>query len=451
MLGSLSRWRRSCARLVGGLLTSSLLALAGAGEVPAQELPPAAPAALPPAVTVTALDLAACRQLALQHQPGVAAARASLAAAVARAQALDHLRVPTLLARDLPTRRKQSALGVTIAEAGVRVAENNTLYGVTYSYLSYLYASQQLRVVDNARNDLRALRKVVEQAVKEGTRRDLSARDVEKLDVYLLVAEGRREEAVQGAERARSALREALGIGPDHPVVLAQDRLLKAPVTPDRQQAVDFAVSRRPEMVMALYGAEVAGLEVCAQQARRCLPTVPTFAAGGDLHAQPLPAGSYDADYKPGAVGPEMPVTLNGSRADRVEVARLYTARAGAVVDKTRNLLALEAEQAYLRWAEATGKLGKYEQAAKQARALFKQMQAQFTPTDTKMALDPLLNNAILSTQLTAQVNEARYRQLLALAELERVTAGGLCAGLDTAPTVPEDENGVANRNNKKN
>ena len=45
-----------------------------------------------------------------------------------------------------------------------------------------------------------------------------------------------------------------------------------------------------------------------------------------------------------GAVGVEMPATLNGSRCDRVDQAQAYNARAEAVVDKTRGLILLDAE-----------------------------------------------------------------------------------------------------------
>src|SRR5437870_11620164 len=65
--------------------------------------------------------LAECIQVALQQQPAMNAARASLAAAETGRRALDNLRVPLgfLLAPDLPTRRCQASLGVTIAAAAL--------------------------------------------------------------------------------------------------------------------------------------------------------------------------------------------------------------------------------------------------------------------------------------------------------------------------------------------
>jgi outer membrane protein TolC len=464
MLPSLSlcwRWR---ARLLAGLVPGVLTLIGPVGAAPSF-LPPVAPpvpSSRPsqgpanadqqnaPPKTVTALDLAACRQLALQKQPAIAAARSSLAAAIVRQQSLDNLRVPTCLARDLPTRRQQAAVGVAIAQAYLHQAELNTLYGVNFSYVSYLYAKQQVATADEALKNLVQLRNMVEQAIKDGNRPDVSKRDIDKLDIYHLIAQGRRQEAVQGAERALSALREAIGICGEEHLVIAEGRLPDIDVVPDRCQIVALAVSRRPEIVQATNGVEVTSLEVSAQASKHFPPTVPTFASGGDLHSHPLPAGSFDANYMPAAVGPEMPVALTGRRCDRGEQARVYNARAQAVVEKTRNLLVLEAEQAFFRWQEAANKVAQYKKAAAKAEPFFAELVRRFglglpLPKGEvvyERRFVSMLDAAVLKSQVTLLRHEAHYRQLIALAELERVTAGGFSAVLDTA-----SKNGKGNNN----
>src|SRR5262249_6381391 len=156
--------------------------------------------------------------------------------------------------------------------------------------------------------------------------------------------------------------------------------------------------------------AQVTDLEVCAQESKRFQFRVPTFAAGSDIHSHPLPTGSFTENYRPGAVGPEMPATFNGSRADRVEQARIYSGRAGALVDKTRNLLVLEAEQAYLKYVEASAKMAKYDQAARDAEKAARAVRKRFSPLDEKMAvtLDQVLNASVLQSRLRAFANEAR-------------------------------------------
>src|SRR5262245_23184931 len=61
------------------------------------------------------LDLAACRRIAQERQPSIAAAGASLAAAEARSAGLDRQFGIPLVTRDLRVRRNQAALGASIA------------------------------------------------------------------------------------------------------------------------------------------------------------------------------------------------------------------------------------------------------------------------------------------------------------------------------------------------
>src|SRR5579859_3823861 len=103
--------RRLRARFVAALAIPALLTWPGLGKAtqPPQvettsEQPSSLATAPPLAELVRPLDLATCQAIAAQQRPDIRAAQASLEAALVRARGLDHLRVPTLLARDLPTR-----------------------------------------------------------------------------------------------------------------------------------------------------------------------------------------------------------------------------------------------------------------------------------------------------------------------------------------------------------
>jgi outer membrane protein TolC len=352
-----------------------------------------------------------------------------------------NLRVPTALARDLPHRRTQSAIGLQVATAGVHLAEINTDYGVQYSYLTYLYARTQQAVLDDSLDNLRRLRKTVRTIVEEGLRGDIVTRDLNTIDSYIAMVQGRREESVKGQARALSALREAMGLPCDAALVLRHDRLLSVkPPAICREDVIALAVARRPEIVQANLGVDVTALEVVAQDKCALNPRQPTFAAGSDLHANPLPAGSYDFDYKPGAVGPEMPTTINGNRRDRVAQAARYLDRSRSVADKARGLISLEAEQAYLRFAEARDKLPRYEEAYRQANIAFEDVKKKFTPENMNVRLDQFISAALVATQMRVSTNEARYQMLLGLALIERVTAGGLPANLGSAPQEKDPE-----------
>src|SRR5262249_42829185 len=123
MRGTPRPWRR----YLGGLAAPAVLSLAATGFADPPDLPErtAAPAAEAAPQGVCGLDLAGYRRLALERQPSLAAYRASVAAAEAKAHALDNLHVPTIIRRDLPTRRQQAAQGVVAAQAQLAQAEWN--------------------------------------------------------------------------------------------------------------------------------------------------------------------------------------------------------------------------------------------------------------------------------------------------------------------------------------
>jgi outer membrane protein TolC len=435
MPGSQSIWKR----LLGGLAAPGLLALAGGALADPPQLPlvvPAPPAAAAPALPL--LDLAACKALALDKQPAVAAARASLAAAVARKQALDNLKVPTLLARDLPARRDQACLGVSAAEAVVALAEIDTYYAVQFGYISYSYALWQRNLADDTLGKIEELLK----AIKDSDQPDEDkGRMAAKVLAARALVEGRREEAMVGMVRGLSSLREAIGAW-DCPHILALPEwvLPAAPVC--CKDVVELALARRPEIHQASLGVEVTDLEICAQRARCMALSVWTFAAGSDIHANPLPPAIIAPGYRPGAVGPEMPVTINGKRCDRAEQAQIYNGRATTVLDKARSLIRLETDQAYLRMVGAAAALARYEQGVAHARKALPTMKELVEKAPTGFSLTPtgLLNYITTARQLADlrfEVNRTRYELLLARIALERATAGGFCAEVEKAPVAP--------------
>jgi len=453
-------------RLLGGLVLPSLLAVCARGaDAPPTPLPigtlPSSPsprsAVVSPApaaaeTRVVTLSLAGAQQLALEKNSLVCAARASLTAALVRREAINSLRVPTFVARDLPVRKQQSDRGVTVAEANFHLAQMNIKYAVTYAYLSYLYAKEQEQITLDAIANLTELRTKLLTPVAEDKDQAKKLRNPDELEstertnflyveTFLRLAQTRQQEAQVGAERALSALREALGLAPDTPVVLSRSRLPQVDLHLDKRILLELACSRRPEILQASLGLEVAGLETEAQAKASLLAfRMNTFASASDLHAQPLPEGRYDLEYRPSAVGPEYPVTLNGHRKNRIEQAEAWQERAGSVVERTKALIALETDQAYLRWVEASKKLLGYRQAYRAAQARVEEIRPEVVEGENFLqGLTGLLEAGNLASQLRSELNKARYEMLLGLAQLERVTAGGFCAKLDEAPDAPNE------------
>jgi outer membrane protein TolC len=420
-------WREFRRLLFRGLALPACLSVAGIG--PAADAPaplPPLPVEVSPSQAPT-LDLSDCRTIAREKQPALAAARASLGAAKARWHGLEKTSLTALLAPDLPIRRQQASLSVLIAEAAVTQTEWETTYAVTRTYFTAIYARQQQELLDRRLDDLKLLQDATKSLLDTGAA-NVTTRDRERIAVYFPLVRARREEAVQGYQRALAALREAMGVGPDCCLQLADSTLpaINPPVC--RADVISLALARRGEMAQASVAAEITAYEVKAQKTL-LLPTARTFASAGDIHARPVPQGISNSEYRPGALSLEMPPSLAGPRHSRVEQANALHARAQAVVDKTRDLISLEADNAYLKWLEASRQAAQFAEAADKATKLAKSLRKDLEREGSKVTPEQVLAAGVLATEMESRATEALFQQLLALAALERVTAGGFCPG----------------------
>jgi outer membrane protein TolC len=394
------------------------------------------------------LTIQACKQIALVNQPAIAATQAALKAALDRVHALETLRVPNCLARDLPIRRKQAALGVTIAQAAVAQAETETVHGINAAYLGALYAAQQVRLANDPeqgiRRRLRDLQTLVDDLVQSRQRRDVTLPEHRNLvRSFLETLDGRVVEAEQGELRAFAALREAMGVGPDFGVVLPTDRDLPCPRVDSLPlpELIALALARRGEMIQAATFAEVACLEIDAQ-ASSCRPSMRTFASGSDIHAKPVPSADLGGvNFRPSIVGPDMPVYFNGSRDARVRQAHDYCERARALAAKTRNLIALEVEDLYRQWLNKATKATQLEKAYNDALAFSDKMKENFNRLErgSYPNVDEVINAGLITTRLQLEWKEAHYQALLSLAALDRATGCGLGIDFDASPACPNN------------
>lgn len=399
----------------------------------------------------TPLTLRMCREIALGNQPALAAAQATVAAALDRANALENLHGLAALARDLPIRKQQAALGIAIAQAGLAQTQAETMYGVAFSYLGAVYANQQMDLAEKIRKNLNDLQTLVNDALQmEPGKKGVTHPTVVLKEhgnvakAYLATLEGRLEAARKGEQRALAALREAMGVGCDYPLG-SLPRVLPCPkVDVSKQELIALALARRGEIVQTVNAAEVACLEIAAQ-GRSCRTLSRTFASGSDIHSRSVPTGTYDGrTYRPGAVALEMPTTLVGSRGDRQAQARDYQQRAAAVAAKTRQLIVLAVQDAYLRWREKSTEAEKLEKAytehwqfSTKLRNEIKypiDMEKKRQPTPPYPNMDDLLHANLLTTRLLLEWKDAHYQALLALAALEQATGGGFAVDFDAAP-----------------
>jgi outer membrane protein TolC len=421
------------------LLVSLVAILPGtAVQPPAEALPapgesaPTAPAAAAHAPLV--LDLPSALSLALGHQPRIAAARASLAASQDGQRALCSLHVPDAIAHQLPIRRQQAALGVTASVAGVAGAEYEAVYAVTRTYYTVLYAREQEKLARGVVERLSAIHDSAKRMLDAGAR-NVTSSDVGKSLVYLRLAEAKRVQASEGVQRALAALKEAIGLEPGVCIDVPEAPLPVPEVKPCRGDVIALALARRSELIQANIFVEVVGLEADAQATSHHL-RMETFASGSDLHAHTVPPGIHNTEYRPGGIPPEMPYSLAGSRCERVQHTRDLQGRAVAVVEATRNLIVLEADNAFLQWEQASQQVPLAREAADAAEKVANDLNKDFT-AGLNVKVEDVTNARVLAAQARSQYNDYLYRMILELADLERITAGGFCAGLAGAAGPP--------------
>jgi outer membrane protein TolC len=420
-----------------GLLLVVLAAGRGAGQPPAP-----APAPAPareangkeaddePADDRPVLSLGDCIAIAVERQPALRAVRASQEATGAGFNALNNIgRLGQLLAPDLAYRKEQSTRGVVAAAADVQKLHNEIVHDATRLYYTAVYARQQARFTDDVVAQVDSLVKLAKAQLDAPDPGKMDQGKLNAMQIGLARARGLNAKARVGEERAFAALREVMGVGEAGFRFRLQDRELpvmrqNVPLTKDL--VVDLALCRRPELVLAAAGADAFRLEVYAQGAIDHRRTVPTLAAGADIHARMAPAGSRDpgTDYRPEPVLPEMPPQLVGRRDDRVARAAALSRRADAFYDKVRELVVLDAENAFFNFRLAAEQVGIGKDQNATAVDLMGYIQRNFS--DPRAPKEQLATLYAQAAEAQADYVTAVYQYLLTLAALERVTAGGI-------------------------
>jgi outer membrane protein TolC len=404
------------------------------------------------------MSLDACIDLGFQHQPALDAARASLAASHSGKRGVDRMILPRLFTPDLGVRRQQACHGVTIAEAGLMQAEWETRYAITRNFFTVQYIRSQQVVIEDV---LKSLEKGHARAQTIFDKGDPGAKitqlDLDAIQVQIALVKGKKSQADNGMLKALAALREAIGLGHDYPLEIAavdlppavdevkklvdvtvekkdekgkiiEKKTVKKEETEyfprykfNKAELIAAAIANRGEMIQANAASRVTDLEVQAQNRIRGWQGR-TFASGADIHTQAIPFSIFNTDYRPGAIGLEMPPFLAGRKRDREQRARDLNDRAAAVVEKTNNLVSLDVEAQFLKWQEAVEDIrdlkGIYDTAQKLPGKVEKLVQGK-----------DLTSTQIVQANLTAimvrtQLNDEMHMHALALAGLERATAG---------------------------
>ncbi len=457
-------------RLLVGLVPLSVMVLATVNGKPQPGSPPAAPLARAQPAKLPApnpfpdpsgngngdsdeigpeLTLGECIAVALERQPALKAVKNSIAATEAGYRALTNFgTASTLVSPDLEIRKQQAKRGFMASSAEYQKLHNEVVQDATRLYYTAVYAKQQKRIADDAVVQLEFFvdvgRKFLEtekDPVKLGGFNTLKLRLMEN---GLLEARKLQATATIGRQKALAGLREVMGVDgrtfpfrpyddprpvPEEELKLNPEKARGLPVMAQKKAitkdfVVGLALERRPELVLAAAGVDAFRLEVYAQGRIPFKRAVPTLASGADIHAKEIPqAVRTPNDYRPGGILPEMPTQLVGSKYDRVCRAMAFAQRAEALYEKARNLIIVEAEGTFFDFELASEKLT----FAKQQKDLSKELRDLVEARrGEKQVADQLLLAEVEAAKALSAYLQAVHEYLLALAALERTTAGGI-------------------------
>jgi len=366
-----------------------------------------------------AIKLEQCLSLAMENQPRIQAAMASLRAAQAARNGVYSLRGIARFSPDLKIRREQADHGVEVARAVLDQELEDTRYAVRRAYMTAIYAGIQadrltrlLKALESARDGKGIVGLVIEEFAGIGTRlRMAKAKTRNNLAV-----------AVVGRLKARFLLLEEMGgkteIGflPDP----ADSTIPKPDLRISLNEFESLMAENRGERRLAREGREIAALELEAQ--RRSLPfrlINNSFASFAGNNAPPVPTPERGGEYRPGAINLEMPSNFGGPKSDRVARAAALAERAALTETTTRNLTNLEARVTYLNFRETERRIQADKAAITEARLIFNRVTRQ-----PMTFLDGLLLGQ--SVELMVEYEELRLKRALIAIEMMRETCGAL-------------------------
>jgi len=371
---------------------------------------------------VKVLNLAECIGIGMERSPALAAQWATLRATEAGKNGGDALKIPKCMAPDIDIRRQQSAIGLEGAMASVEFVEHYTVNAISRMYFGVVYAREQRNVAEEAVKD-RAKNLQMAQEFLDAQVRQVTQEDVQKFRAALQQAQIRVLEAKRGEEILAGALKEAMGVGPYFCLDVADKTLPHPQLELCKEQVIELALSRRPEMRVQDAASAISCLEIEAQAAMR--RNGRTFAMFSDIHVAAAPPLGGGPTYTPGPIGWEMPVKLVGPKPYRVERAKELHNRINAVREKTRQLIALEAQDAYTRYVEARDSIPLAKQAEDSAREVLGEATRKYL-RQVRLDPDKLIDATAKLDDSRVKHLEARHKYVVALIYLENVTAGAI-------------------------
>lgn len=280
----------------------------------------------------------------------------------------------TLFDRQTSALIEQAEISVTQAEAQFAAVEQDLVLRVTTAYFDVLRAEAN---VEFSQSELQAIRRQREQAERRFDVGLVAITDVRTAQAAFDLAIAQEIAASNALEDAREALRVISGVDATEVAQLAADFPLLKPDPDDVEAWVDVARASNLPLVIARLASDSARAEIASQRGQRYPTVALTATAIAADSEQRLRSGRSES----GVLGLQATVPIFTSGRIRAQIA-----------------------QAQADWLSSTANLDAQERAAVQ------QARDGFRGVNAAIARANALNQALVSTQQSADAVEAGFR-----------------------------------------
>jgi outer membrane protein TolC len=324
-------------------------------------------------------------------------------------------------------RNQQAQLGIRASAADLARARQQTSFEVTRAYLSILLAQALVQVAQDTAGHFRAVERLTKAALEDKENKEVTPADLYRIRSLQLLAESQVVRGRQGVELAYAALHAAMGVEPEVPLQIADDRMDFQPLALALPTLLQRAYSQRPELAKADLGVRNAALEQKLAAAQFC-PDVALFGSFSSVNDDRSYLNpNHPVEWAAG-IAVRYPLLTGGRRfAERRKADHQYL-QAVEVVRSVRQLIGLEVEQAFLENREMAERLALAEKAEAAAKATVKSYEDQYAEDripskDLPRYFENLETAQLLLSAARLSYHEHLFAYNLTLAKILLVTA----------------------------
>lgn len=308
-------------------------------------------------------------------------------------------------------RQEQAAVGVQVGAQEVEKAKQETVFQVTRAYWGVLLAEALLEVADASEAKFQVISDVADN-LNRANDPEITRPDVLRPLVLAQLARTEREKLLAARATAYTLLRQAMGMGQDYELTVADKALPAAEVALDVSELMDRALRCRPEVIQTSLGLRAAQLE-CELATAQFRPDVGLFAT--------FTAIVDDQDYRnptnpnlgTAGVAAELPLGTGGRRTAQLRKAQCQLRQAHHLHQLVRQHVESEVQQAFLEYRDMASRLRHTKVAVRQAGEALTAYESQFAGDQLEDNELPQYFQDVVETRLLLTHAETQHLQNL--------------------------------------